>query len=381
MIKFENVTKTYANGFNAIKPLNLNINKGELLVLIGPSGSGKTTIMRMINRLIEVSSGKILINDQDISQQDPVYLRRDIGYVIQNIGLFPHMTIAENVALVPKLKKWPVLEYTQRVRELLKMVDLDPDVYANRYPTQLSGGQQQRIGVIRALAANPPIILMDEPFSALDPISKEQLQDELIHLQEQLNKTIVFVTHDMDEALKIAQRICILKHGEIMQLANPEELLRRPANDFVRSFIGESRLSSYSQNTLPSLDKILIKPITIHPNKYLAEALDTLRRRKVDTLLVVNNSKQLLGIVDVWTIMRNYEAESCTVADIMNIKLHTANCNNSLEEAIKMISDLNLPYLPVIDEESHLLGIITRSKLVDVMADQIVVGGGAANAN
>lgn len=375
MIKFEGVKKTYPNGFTAIQSLNLNIDKGELLVLIGPSGCGKTTAMRMINRLTEVTSGKILIDDEDISQLDPVQLRRDIGYVIQNIGLFPHMTIAENVALVPKLKKWDEAEYTERVRELLKMVDLDPDIYSNRYPGQLSGGQQQRIGVIRAMAANPPIILMDEPFSALDPISKEQLQDELVHLQEQLHKTIVFVTHDMDEALKIANRICIMKQGEIMQIDTPEDLLRHPANDFVRSFIGESRLSAYSHNNFPSLGDILIKPITISPKKHLAEALNTLRSRKVDTLLVVDESEKLIGIADVWTIMRHYKTETATVADIMNTELHTATCDQPLEEAITMISELNLPYLPVVSDSMRLLGIITRAKLVDVMANQMIEGG------
>lgn len=380
MIKFENVKKTYPNGFTAIKSLNLNIDKGELLVIIGPSGCGKTTAMRMINRLAEATSGKILIDDQDISKLDPVQLRRDIGYVIQNIGLFPHMTIAENVALVPKLKKWDESEYTDRVRELLTMVDLDPDIYSNRYPGQLSGGQQQRIGVIRAMAANPPIILMDEPFSALDPISKEQLQDELVHLQEKLHKTIVFVTHDMDEALKIANRICIMKQGEIMQIDTPEELLRHPANDFVRSFIGESRLTAYSQNNFPSLCDILIKPITINPKKHLAEALNTLRSRKVDTLLVVDEHDTLIGIVDVWTIMRHYKSEASTVSDIMTTEINTATYNQSLEEAITMISELNLPYLPVIDDCRRLLGIITRAKLVDVMANQMI-DGGEENAN
>jgi len=330
--------------------------------------------------LAEATAGRILIDDQDISKLDPVKLRRDIGYVIQNIGLFPHMTIAENVALVPKLKKWDEADYTARVRELLKMVDLDPDVYANRYPGQLSGGQQQRIGVIRAMAANPPIILMDEPFSALDPISKEQLQDELVHLQEKLHKTIVFVTHDMDEALKIANRICIMKQGEIMQIDTPEDLLRHPANEFVRSFIGESRLSAYSHNTLPNLADILIKPITISPKKHLAEALNTLRSRKVDTLLVVDENEILIGIVDVWTIMRHYREETTIVSDIMKTDLHTATCDKPLEEAITMISDLNLPYLPVISDSRRLLGIITRAKLVDVMANQVIEGGDT-NAN
>jgi osmoprotectant transport system ATP-binding protein len=238
MIKFENVTKKYQDGFVALKNLNLEINKGELVTLIGPSGCGKTTTMRMINRLNEPSSGKIYIDGQDISGMDPVELRRNIGYVIQQIGLFPHMTIEQNISLVPRLKKTDPSKYSKRVDELLDLVGLDPTTFKNRFPSELSGGQQQRVGVIRALAAEPNIILMDEPFSALDPISREQLQDDIVNLQEEIQKTIVFVTHDMDEAIKIANRIVIMKDGEIVQLDTPDRILRHPANSFVKGFIG-----------------------------------------------------------------------------------------------------------------------------------------------
>lgn len=248
MIAFKNVSKTY-NGHQIIKQLDLKIHGGELFVMIGPSGCGKTTTMKMINRLIEPSSGTIEINGQDISKQDPVELRRGIGYVIQQIGLFPHMTIGQNVALVPKLKKMDPAAYEKKVDELLDMVGLDPKVYKNRYPAQLSGGQQQRVGVIRALAADPPIILMDEPFSALDPISREQLQDEFVRLQKAIHKTIVFVTHDMDEALKIADRICLMQGGTVVQLGEPADILHRPASDFVTDFIGPKRLKKPIQST------------------------------------------------------------------------------------------------------------------------------------
>ncbi len=377
MIKFEQVNKTYGDGFVALKSLDLWVKQGEIMVIIGPSGCGKTTAMKMINRLNEPSSGKILIEGKDVAELEPVELRRNIGYVIQNIGLFPHMTIADNVALVPKLKKWPKTDYLARVKELLEMVDLDPVVYTKRYPGELSGGQQQRIGVIRAMAADPPIILMDEPFSALDPISREQLQDELVQLQTELKKTIVFVTHDMDEALKIATRICLMKDGEIMQIATPEDLLRHPANEFVRSFVGEGRLAS-NNNNLPVLSDILITPTTVKPNKLLAEALNILRNKKVDTLLVIDDNKKLLGVVDVWTIMRNYKKETTTVADIMNTAVPTANSEQSFEETVGMMSDLKLPYLAVVNEKGKLLGIITRGKLVDVMASQLIGGGDLA---
>ncbi len=247
MIKFENVTKTYADGTVALKEINLHIRKGELLTLIGPSGCGKTTLMKMINRLVEPSSGKVFINGEDISGIDPVELRRNIGYVIQQIGLFPHMKIKDNVALVPRLKNMDPEKVEKRVDELLELVGLDPHVYRDRYPAELSGGQQQRVGVIRALAAEPSIILMDEPFSALDPITREQLQEELVRLQAEIKKTIVFVTHDMDEALQIADRIVLMKEGQIVQVDTPERMLQQPANDFVRGFIGVKRLSRFKK--------------------------------------------------------------------------------------------------------------------------------------
>lgn len=249
MICFDKVSKSI-NHMQIIKELNLHIGEGELFVLIGPSGCGKTTSMKMINRLIEPTSGRIEINGEDISKKDPVQLRRGIGYVIQQIGLFPHMTIAQNVALVPKLNKTDRAVYEKRVDELLDMVGLEPKKFKDRYPAELSGGQQQRVGVIRAMAADPPIILMDEPFSALDPISREQLQDEFVRLQKTIKKTIVFVTHDMDEAIKIADRICLMNDGEIVQIDKPDKLLKQPANDFVVDFIGVKRLKR-NQEILP----------------------------------------------------------------------------------------------------------------------------------
>jgi osmoprotectant transport system ATP-binding protein len=246
MIEFKNVRKEFDDGTEAIKGINLLIPEGELTALIGPSGCGKTTTMKMINKLIVPTEGTIYINGEEIASKNEVELRRNIGYVIQRIGLLPHMTIEENIALIPKLKGWKKEDYEPRVDELMKLVGLEPDVYRKRFPLELSGGQQQRVGVIRALAAEPPIILMDEPFSALDPISREQLQDELKSLQEKIHKTIVFVTHDMDEALKIADNIAVMKDGLIEQFGSPAELLSHPANEFVRTFIGEHRINSGS---------------------------------------------------------------------------------------------------------------------------------------
>lgn len=258
MIQFENVSKLFQDGTTAVNSINLTINKGELFVLIGPSGSGKTTTLKMINRLIDITNGTILIDGKKISEYDIHELRWNIGYVLQQIALFPHLTIAENIAVVPEMKKWTKEKIAARVDELLEMVGLEPQTYKNRKPNELSGGQQQRIGVIRALAADPEIILMDEPFSALDPISREKLQDDIVSLQKAIKKTIVFVTHDMQEALKLGDRICIMKDGEIVQIGTPEELINNPVNDFVKDFIGRVSQENMSFN----LEQIL-SPLTI----------------------------------------------------------------------------------------------------------------------
>ncbi|MEG6533700.1 ABC transporter ATP-binding protein [Caldibacillus thermoamylovorans] len=240
MIKFENVSKRYEDGTVAVNSLNLEIKQGEFFVFIGPSGCGKTTTLKMINRLIPLSDGTIFIDGKKINAYDIHELRWNIGYVLQQIALFPHMTIEQNITVVPEMKKWPKEKMKQRAYELMNMVGLDPENYADRKPNELSGGEQQRIGVIRALAADPEIILMDEPFSALDPISREKLQDDMIDLKRNLKKTTVFVTHDMQEALKLADRICMMKDGEIVQVGTPQELVTNPANDFVREFVGKN---------------------------------------------------------------------------------------------------------------------------------------------
>lgn len=238
MIKFNNVSKRYADGTLAVESLNLEINQGEFFVIIGPSGCGKTTTLKMINRLIPLSDGTIFINGKKISEYDIHELRWNIGYVLQQIALFPHMTIEENISVVPEMKNWSRDIMRQRARELMEMVGLEPEIYLDRKPNELSGGQQQRVGVIRALAADPEIILMDEPFSALDPISREKIQDDMMDLKRNLKKTTVFVTHDMQEALKLADRICIMRDGKVVQIGTPQELVNNPANDFVEEFVG-----------------------------------------------------------------------------------------------------------------------------------------------
>lgn len=368
MIRFNGVSKKYGS-FQAVNNLDLHIKEGELVALIGPSGSGKTTTMKMINRLIDPSEGTILINGKAVLEHNVVELRRNIGYVIQNIGLLPHMTIAENIAIVPKMLKWDKMRYEARVDELLALVGLNPDEYRHRYPAELSGGQQQRIGVIRALAADPAIVLMDEPFSALDPISREQLQDEVLHLQQALHKTIVFVTHDIDEAIKMGDRICIMNQGEIVQMDTPEHVLRHPANEFVSSFIGTKRMSQLE--ALPSIEEVIIRPVTARPNRGLAEAINTMRRQKVDTLIIVDKNNVFLGVAGTWEIQQHFQQEKMTLEDVMRKNVPVLLATQSLSEAIHLISKHQVAYLPVINDRQELLGIVNRASLVDIMARQV----------
>ncbi|WP_312560979.1 ABC transporter ATP-binding protein [Anaerospora sp.] len=368
MIRFSGVSKKYGS-FQAVNNLDLHIREGELVALIGPSGSGKTTTMKMINRLIDPSEGSILINGKAVLEHNVVELRRNIGYVIQHIGLLPHMTIAENIAIVPKMLKWDKMRYAARVDELLALVGLNPEEYRQRYPAELSGGQQQRIGVIRALAADPAIILMDEPFSALDPISREQLQDEVLRLQQALHKTIVFVTHDIDEAIKMGDKICIMNQGEIVQFDTPERVLRHPANEFVSSFIGTKRMSQLE--SLPSIEEVIIRPVTAKPNRGLAEAINTMRRQKVDTLIIVDKNNVFLGVAGAWEIQQHFQQEKMTLEDVMRKDIPVLLATQSLSEAIHLISKHQVAYLPVINDRQELLGIVNRASLVDIMARQV----------
>ncbi len=240
MIRLEGVGKDFGD-FTAVKELSLEIPEGKTCVMVGPSGCGKTTTMRMVNRLIEPTRGTVYINDEDFKKKKVEVLRRDIGYVIQEVGLFPHRTIAENISTTPKLAGWDDKKIKQRVDELLQLVELDPEENRNKFPRQLSGGQRQRVGLARAMAADPPVMLMDEPFAAVDPITRENLQNMFLRLQRKMKKTIIFVTHDINEAIKMGDQIAILKGGELVQADSPEELLANPKNQFVSDFIGEDR--------------------------------------------------------------------------------------------------------------------------------------------
>ena len=281
MIQLKELTKRFPGQSEpAVDRLTMDIPEGEIVVLVGPSGCGKTTSLKMINRIIEPSSGHIVIDGEDVTDVDPDRLRRGIGYVIQQIGLFPHVTIRDNVATVPRLLGWDKQRIAARVDELLDVVGLDPDIYRDRYPKELSGGQRQRVGVARALAADPPVLLMDEPFGAIDPITRTRLQNEFLRLQEELKKTIVFVTHDIDEAIKMGDRIAILREqSHIAQFATPEEILTQPANEFVEDFVG-------SGATLKRLRLSRVRDVSWHedcPTGRLDEDLTVLRQRLNDS--------------------------------------------------------------------------------------------------
>ncbi len=369
MLKFEHVSKIYDGNKRAVNDLSLHFKQGEFICFIGPSGCGKTTTMKMINRLIEPTSGRILINGENILDKNPVQLRRDIGYVIQQIALFPHMTIEENIVLVPKLLKWSKEKRHARAIELIELVDMTKD-FLDRYPHELSGGQQQRIGVLRALAADQPLILMDEPFGALDPITRDSLQEEFKVLQKKLNKTIVFVTHDMDEALKLADRIVILRDGELVQCDTPENILRNPANSYVEEFIGKDRLVQ-AKPEIKTVEQIMSSnPITTTKDKTLSEAIQLMKTTRVDTLLVVDEANILEGTIDVEMIDQK-RSKTSLVSDVFEKETFTVTEGTYIRDAIRQILKKGMKYIPVVDKEKRLIGIITRASLVDIVYDSI----------
>lgn len=306
MIRFENVVKRFGD-FQALGGVSLEVAQGQLVTLLGPSGCGKTTLLRTVNRLVEPTLGTVFVGDQDVRELDEVELRRGIGYVIQSIGLFPHMSVLENVMVVPRLLGWKKEKRETRAREMLALVGLEPQTFAGRYPRALSGGQAQRVGLARALAADPPVLLLDEPFGAVDPPTRERLQDEFLRLQSQLKKTVLFVTHDLDEAVKISDRICLMNGGRVEQYDPPEVLLRHPQTPFVQAFLGPSR-------TLLRLSRIplkgLIEPLDEHrpsvsiPHSASArEAFSTLLASGLRGLGVIHETEGMVGLVRLETLL------------------------------------------------------------------------------
>lgn len=370
MIEIKNISKKVGNK-TILDDISLKIDKGSFVVFIGPSGCGKTTTLKLLNKLIEPTSGEIYINGKPISKEDPIKLRRNIGYVIQSIGLFPHLTIRENIELIPKLKKeQKEEEIDEKTVDLMKMVGLNPDEFLDKYPSELSGGQQQRIGLVRAIATDADIILMDEPFSALDPITRTQLQEWLYSLQEELKKTIIFVTHDMDEALKLADKICIMKDGKVQQYDTVENLLRNPANEFVKNFIGSDRLWNVPEY-IKARDIMIQNPISVKSSRTVIQGMEIMRTNKVDSLLITDKENNFLGIVTIKELRRN-GIQNHYLSEIMDKDPVFVYDDNNLVEILEVMNKVNIGHVPVITRYNKLAGLITRSSLLSVLSEQFL---------
>lgn len=360
MIELKKVNKVYDDGFQALTDIDVQFEEGKINVLIGPSGCGKTTTMKLLNRLVDYTDGEVLFNGKDIKEMNPIELRRQMGFVIQNIGLFPHMTIFNNVATVPKLLKWDKERIRKRVIELLEMVNLDPKTYMNRYPSELSGGQQQRIGVIRALAAEPSTILMDEPFSALDPISREQLQDELLKLQTDINKTIIFVTHDMDEAIKIADHIILMKDGEVVQQGSPNDILANPINDFVKEFIGEKRIGTNRQISELDLAKFVIQDVhVIEAEMDTTGVVTSLVESQLSEAFVVEDDGTYKGIVHLYAAI---EQQGKQAKDVMQQTSVFVQESDTVQKVLEKLDGVH-QIVPILSKEQQVIGQLDANKL------------------
>ena len=353
MIKLDKVTKVYPDGTEAVKEASFEVGKGELCVLLGPSGCGKTTTMKMINLLIPITEGNIYIDGVDNTKMDENELRRNIGYAIQQIGLFPHMTVGQNIETVPELKGWPKTERRKRAEELLELVGMDSGEFIDKYPSELSGGQCQRVGVARALGADPPILLMDEPFGAIDPITRVRLQDEFIKIQQEIKKTIIFVTHDIYEAIKMGDKVALMKEGRLVQYDTPANLLYRPKNEFVADFVGTDR-------ALKGLQLIRVKevmrsyPPTAKSDEKAEAAQERMEREGIDWLVVVNDDRKFLGWVDKADLGRGD-----SVGETMNPSAMAATVNTVLNEVLSLMLSHGLENLAIVNEDNRLQGVIS----------------------
>ncbi len=362
MIRLEKVTKRYGDTV-AVNELSIEINAGEVCVLIGPSGCGKTTTLRMINRLIEPTSGRIFVDGREIHTAKPEQLRRSIGYAIQSVGLFPHMTVAANIAIVPELLHWEKNRVSRRIEELLALVGLNSVEHASKYPNQLSGGEAQRIGVARALAADPPILLMDEPFGAVDPLTRERLQAQFIRIQQELKKTVILVTHDLDEAIRLADRIAIMESGKLVQYDTPEAILAKPVNKFVHDFVGTDR-------ALKRLSRISIKSIvkpapSVSIDTSIKEVYSICKQCR--WVWAVDNDQRLIGWIDRASLP---EVSSVKEAVVQGNPDEIAVTNSAtLRETLSRMLGQGLKNIPVVDDMGHLVGEVTLSDIEAATAE------------
>jgi len=369
LISLQGIGKTYpGSDIPAVADLDLNVTEGGILVLVGPSGCGKSTTLRLINRMIEPTTGHIFFEGEDVTTANPDLLRRRIGYVIQQIGLFPHMTIAENVSTVPKLLKWDTARTAKRVDELLDMVGMDPSIYRGRYPKELSGGQAQRVGVARALGADPDVMLMDEPFGAIDPITRDRLQNEFLRLQGELKKTIVFVTHDIDEAIKMGDQIAILRdQSKVAQLDTPERILANPADAFVADFLG-------SGSTLKGLTLVRVKDIEPTPYPVVdmsagrAEAARVLQDSGERWLLVLDNAKHPVR----WLTAQDIDRADQSFADAGQAVRTTVQSSYTLRDALELMLHSAAGCIAVVDNKNEFAGVVKLETLARQIQDMQV---------
>lgn len=371
MIEFKHVTKVF-HGTTIIDDISFVIPDGEFVVLLGESGCGKTTTLKMINKLIAPSSGTVEIGGRDIAGMDTIALRRRMGYVIQQIGLFPHMTIKENIEIIAKMNSKDKDRMEENARKLMGMVNLDPDQYLDAYPSELSGGQQQRAGVVRAFMTEPEIVLMDEPFSALDPITRSQIQNALIDMQAALKRTIVFVTHDMEEAVRLADRICIMDGGKIIQFDTPENILKYPANDFVRNFIGPKRIWT-SPEYIKTRDIMITDPVCCHPKLPAFKCIELMGRRKVDTLMVTDQYRRIYGVLFAESLIGIQDLKK-PAEELMYQTFTSVSPDSSIVDLLTLFDEKHLSTLPVVDSQGIIEGLITRSTLVNTLSRQFISG-------
>ena len=364
MIKLENVSKVFADGTRAVTDLTLEIQNGEFCIFLGPSGCGKTTSMKMINRLIPMTSGNISVDEVDVMKLDPNELRQGIGYAIQNIGLFPHLTVEENIATVPILKKWPKAKCHDRAAELLELVGMDPGTFLGRYPSELSGGQQQRVGVARCLGADPPILLMDEPFGAIDPITRAKLQDEFLKIQSKIKKTIAFVTHDINEAIKMGDKIALLREGELVQFSDPSTLLNEPANEFVRNFVGADRILK-GMRLYRAGDVMQDPTLLVKEEDNPAKVKERMKQQVLKWAMLVDRQKRFLG----WITYEDIKGGT-RLREIMVPPAVTTSPDTPLNEALSMMLNSAIGNLAVLDEQGKLLGVLTFDIIRTILAQE-----------
>lgn len=363
IIQFKNIVKSFEDGQVVLKGVSLDIYENEFVTLLGPSGCGKTTLLRILGGFLQPSEGKVLFDGEDIVSVPPY--KREINTVFQKYALFPHMDVYDNIAFGLTLKKEPKDVIEQKVMRMLRLVSLED--YAHRNVTELSGGQQQRIGVLRALAASPPIVLMDEPFSALDPLTRESLQDEVKNLQQKLNKTIVFVSHDMSEALKLADIIIFMAAGEIVQMASPEEMLEHPANDLVRTFMGK-----HTPDTAPSKVESFMRTnvFSVRKDRGVLECAERMARGSVDTLLVTDEQNRYLGTISIGDI-RHWGRELTSIEPLIRQTARTVRVGDEAKESFDYLLDSGANYVVVLNADDTIAGIVTKTSVARSVAENL----------